>query len=150
MRNDVESVLRASRALLGVIARSVAEALDSVTLPQFRVLVVLASSGPCPVGILASRLGAVASTFSRFLDRMETAGLVQRLPSPDSRRETLVGLAPKGARIVQEATDRRREAMAEILDRLAPEEHAVLVAALDTFSAAAGEPAPETLLTLGL
>ena len=35
-----EATLRASRALLGIVARSVADALEQVTLPQFRVLVV--------------------------------------------------------------------------------------------------------------
>jgi DNA-binding MarR family transcriptional regulator len=147
---DVEAVIRASRALLGVIATSVTEALETVTLPQFRVLVVLASSGPLPIGAVAARLNAVPSTFSRFLDRMEDAGLVARSPSPGSRREILVQLAEKGARIVHEATQRRRESVAEILGRLGPSERAAIVAALDTFSAAAGEPSPETMLTMGL
>jgi DNA-binding MarR family transcriptional regulator len=147
---DVESVIRASRALLGVIATSVAEALETVTLPQFRVLVVLASSGPLPIGAVAARVNAVPSTFSRFLDRMEEAGLVARGPSPDSRREILVRLADDGARIVHEATQRRRESMAEILGRLDSRERKALVTALDAFSAAAGEPSPETLLTMGL
>lgn len=148
--DEVESVLRASRALLGVVARSVAEALESVTLPQFRVLVVLASTGPAPIGILAAKLGSVPSTFSRFLDRMEEAGLVARQPSPGSRREVLIALQPKGAAIVEEATERRRQAIAEILQRLGKTERAAILAAMDEFSAAADEPAPETLLVLGL
>jgi DNA-binding MarR family transcriptional regulator len=148
--DEVEAVLRASRALLGVVARSVAEALESVTLPQFRVLVVLASSGPMPIGTLASRLGSTPSTFSRFLDRMEEARLVARQPSPDSRREVLVALRPRGAAIVEEATEQRRKAMAEILRHLSGSERTAVVGALDAFSRAAGEPAPETLLVLGL
>lgn len=148
--DEVESVLRASRALLGVVAQSVVEALESVTLPQFRVLVVLASSGPAPIGVLAATLGSVPSTFSRFLDRMEEAGLVARQPSPGSRREVLIALEPRGAAIVEEATERRRRAIAEILRRLGSAERAALVAALDSFSLAAGEPAPETLLVMGL
>jgi DNA-binding MarR family transcriptional regulator len=147
--DEVESVLRASRALLGVVARSIAEALESVTLPQFRVLVVLASSGPVPIGILAAKLGSVPSTSSRLLDRMEEAGLVARQPSPDSRREVLIALRPRGAAIVQEATERRRQAIAGILHGLDSTQRDAIVAALDTFSAAAGEPAPETLLILG-
>ena len=147
---DVDSVLRASRALMGVVARSLTPALESVTLPQFRVLVVLASSGPLPIGLLASRLGAVASTFSRFVDRLEDTSLVEREPNPDSRREVLVRLTAKGEEMVREATDRRRHAMAEVLERLTPEERASLSHALDVFSAAADEPTPETLLVLGL
>ncbi|WP_415854362.1 MarR family winged helix-turn-helix transcriptional regulator [Sinomonas sp. G460-2] len=147
---DVEAVLRASRALLGVVASSVADALETVTLPQFRVLVVLASSGSTAIGALAARLGAVASTFSRFIDRMEDGGFVERAPSPDSRREILVRITPKGTDIVYGATQQRRESIARILRRLGREERASIVAGLETFSAAAGEPSPETLLTLGL
>lgn len=150
LHEEVESVLRASRALLGVVARSVAEALESVTLPQFRVLVVLASSGPTPIGALAAKLGSTPSTFSRFLDRMEEAGLVARQPSPGSRREVLVALRPRGATIVEDATQRRRGAMAEILARLDTAQRGALASALDAFSHAAEEPAPETLLVLGL
>ncbi|ASN53635.1 MarR family transcriptional regulator [Sinomonas sp. R1AF57] len=148
--DDVEAVLRASRALLGIVASSLSNALESVSLPQFRVLVVLASCGPTPIGALAGKLGSVPSTFSRFLDRMEEAELVERQPSPDSRREVLVALRPKGAAIVQEATERRRAAIAEILQRAGAGELAIIVEGLGAFSVAAGEPAPETLIVLGL
>jgi DNA-binding MarR family transcriptional regulator len=148
--DEVESVVRASRALMGIVARSLADALESVTLPQFRALVVLASSGPQPIGVLAAKLGSVPSTFSRFLDRMEDAGLVERQPSPGSRREILIALRPKGAAIVQEATEQRRAAMRQVLQGVSKEDLAGIVAAFDTFSRAAGEPAPETLLILGL
>ncbi len=40
----VEATLRASRALLGVVARSVAPVLDQVSLAQFRVRVLLAAT----------------------------------------------------------------------------------------------------------
>jgi DNA-binding MarR family transcriptional regulator len=147
---DVDSVLRASRALMGVVARSLMPALESVTLPQFRVLVVLASSGPVPIGFLASRLGTVASTFSRFVDRLEDASLVEREPNPDSRREILVRLTAKGEEMVREVTERRRHAMAGVLERLTPGERCSLAHALDIFSAAADEPTPEMLLVLGV
>lgn len=46
----VVETLTASRALLGVIARSLATVMDTVTLPQFRVLVVLSDFGPLRMG----------------------------------------------------------------------------------------------------
>ena len=58
-------VLTASRALLGVVAQSVSPALEFVTLPHFRVLVILTSAGPLRMGSLAERMGANSSTFSR-------------------------------------------------------------------------------------
>ncbi|MGN6742191.1 MAG: MarR family transcriptional regulator, partial [Amnibacterium sp.] len=82
--NDQQAVLRASRAMLAVVARSMGPVLDELTLPQFRVLVLLQTAGPARVGLLAERLGVVPSTFSRVLDRLESSGWVARSPSADS------------------------------------------------------------------
>jgi DNA-binding MarR family transcriptional regulator len=145
-----EAVLAASRALLGVVAQSVAPALEFVTLPHFRVLVVLRSGGPLRMGSLAERMGANSSTFSRSIDRMVTGGWVERSASPDSRREVLISATPAGRGLVDAVTERRRLAISEILSEMTPESQGSLVAALEVFSAAAREPAVEDLLILGL
>jgi DNA-binding MarR family transcriptional regulator len=145
-----EATLRASRALLGIVARSVADALEQVTLPQFRVLVVLAGSGAMRMGALAARVGAVPSTFSRTIDRMVDGGWVARQESPQSRRETLVDLTENGRRLVDQVTERRRRQVASVLTSLTTDEQQQIIAALELLSTAAGEPTPEDLLTLGL
>ena len=61
----LERTLTASRALLGLVARSLAGVSDAVTLPQFRVLVLLATRGPARMGDLAQLLGVHQSSFSR-------------------------------------------------------------------------------------
>lgn len=146
----VEATVIASRALLGMVARSVSSALDLVTLPQFRVMVVLAAEGPLRVTTLAQRMGAVPSTFSRTLDRMVGGGWVTRTENPDSRREVLVRLTAQGRALVDEVTERRRTEIRAALERLSPQERARVTAALATFGRAAGEPSLEDLLTLGL
>ena len=145
-----EATLRASRALLGIVARSVADAIDQVTLPQFRVLFVLSGSGAMRMGALAARVGAVPSTFSRTIDRMVDGGWVVRQESPQSRREILVDLTDAGRQLVEQVTDRRRRQMASVLTSLTSEEQQKIIDALDLFSTAAGEPTPEDLLVLGL
>lgn len=145
-----EATLRASRALLGIVARSVSDALEKVTLPQFRVLVVLAGSGAMRMGALAARVGAVPSTFSRSIDRMVEGGWVIRQESPQSRREILVDLTDEGRQLVDQVTERRRRQVASVLTSLAPDEQQQIIDALELFSTAAGEPTPEDLLTLGL
>lgn len=145
-----EATLRASRALLGIVARSVGDALEHVTLPQFRVLVVLAGSGTMRMGALAARVGAVPSTFSRTIDRMVEGGWVERRESPESRREILVDLSTQGRRLVDQVTDRRRRQVAAVLTSLTPDEQRQIIEALELFSTASGEPTPEDLLTLGL
>ncbi len=145
-----DEVLLASRALLGVVARSMSGALDAVTLPQFRVLVILSSSEPLRMGALAARLGAVPSTFTRSIDRMVEGGWVRRIPSPDSRREVLVEATPSGERLVAEVTEQRRRELGSILSALSAADRAAVEHAFALFAEAAGEPAASELLTLGL
>jgi hypothetical protein len=68
----VDGVLRASRALVAVAARSIAQVDDTVTLPQYRALVALAARGPQNMGALADELGVHASTATRMCDRLAT------------------------------------------------------------------------------
>jgi DNA-binding MarR family transcriptional regulator len=146
----VEATLTSSRALLGVVARSVADALHDVTLPQFRVLVVLSTVGTLRIGALAERMSANPSTFSRTIDRMVTHGWVDRATSVDSRREVLIQITEKGRALVDQVTVRRRHDIAEILGRLAPAEQRAVSAALALFAEASGEPQSKDLLVLGL
>ena len=145
-----EATLTASRALVGVAARSVADALELVTLPQFRTLVVLAGAGQLRVGELAAKVHAHPSTFSRSLDRMVTGGWVERLASPGSRREVLVRLSPAGRALVDEVTERRRRELSRILSKLTAEEQLSVLNAFELFARAAEEIPAEDLLTLGL
>jgi DNA-binding MarR family transcriptional regulator len=144
-----EATLTASRALLAVVARSLASALEEITLPQWRVLVLLASRGPMRSGVLAELLGVHPSTFSRTADRMVTAGLIGRAGNPDSRREVLIGLAPAGRRMVDDVTGRRRAEIDAILSRLSARQREVVLRGMSAFAEAAGEPAASDLATLG-
>lgn len=150
LSDAVEATVLASRALLGMVARSVSGALELVTLPQFRVLVVLTAEGPLRVTTLAQRMGVVPSTFSRTLDRMVAGGWLVRTENPDSRREVLVQLSDQGRRLVEEVTERRRAEIRTALEGLTPQARTAIGAALAAFSEAAGEPSPEDLLVLGL
>jgi len=142
-------VLAASRALLGVVALSLAPVLEQVTLTQFRALVLLSGLGPTRIGALAQRLGVHQSTFTRTTDRMVEAGLVRRLDNPGNRREVLVEATEAGLDHVREVTRRRRTGIEEILDRLDAAEVDAVGRALETFARAAGEPSVEALAVLG-
>lgn len=145
-----DATLTASRALLGVVARSVASALEVVTLPQFRVLVLLFTGGPTRIGSLAEQMGAVPSTFTRSVDRMVAGGWISRAENPDSRREVLIELTDDGRRLVEAVTERRRREIVAVLKKLSADEGAMVSRAFALFNAAAGEPTVEDLLTLGL
>jgi DNA-binding MarR family transcriptional regulator len=145
-----DATLLVSRALLGVVARSVSSALEFVTLPQFRVLVVLSANAPMRMGALAERVHANQSTFSRSMDKIVTGGWAERSTSPDSRREVLISLTPAGRALVDEVTERRHVEISTILERLTLSEQDSVRAALELFAIAAGEYSVEELLVLGI
>jgi DNA-binding MarR family transcriptional regulator len=144
----VDSVLGASRALVGVAARSLAAAEDQVTLPQYRALVVLVARGPQRVLDLAEALDVNQSTATRMCDRLVRKGLVERERPDDDRRTVIVTITDSGRELVGMVTRRRRAQISAILRRLDPHARVNLVASLRDFSEAAGE-APEQAWSLG-
>jgi DNA-binding MarR family transcriptional regulator len=135
----VDAVLTASRVLVAIAARSLAEVADEVTLTQYRSLVVLASRGPQSVAVLAEELGVTPSTVSRLCDRLVRKGLVRRREDRRDRRAVRLALTPAGRELVDAVTDRRRAEIATLLDGIVEEEQRSLVQALRRLALAAGE-----------
>ncbi|HEX5120710.1 MAG TPA: MarR family transcriptional regulator [Pseudonocardiaceae bacterium] len=136
-----DALLTASRLLVAVSARSIASVDDSITLPQYRLLVVLFNYGPLKLATLAEHLGVNPSTATRMIDRLIATRLASRQVNPSSRREVVVELTEAGAGVVSEATSRRREEIAGIVARMPDRRRRDLVAALEAFADAGGEPA---------
>ncbi|MER6842806.1 MarR family winged helix-turn-helix transcriptional regulator [Streptomyces platensis] len=141
--DDVDAVTRAvltaSRLLVAVSARSLGEVEERVTLPQFRMLVVLATRGATKLVALAELLQVAPSTAMRMVDRLIAAGLADRQANPGNRRETLLQLTDEGRRTVEDVTARRRAEISTIVERLAPEQRSALIDALTAFNDAGGE-----------
>jgi DNA-binding MarR family transcriptional regulator len=135
----VDAVLHASRALVAVAARSVAAVDQSLTLPQFRALVVLAGRGAQTVGALADELGVHSSTATRMCDRLERRGLIARHTSEHSRREVTVRLAAPGQTLLNRVTAVRRRAIGDVVRRVPRPLRPAMVQGLRAFAQAAGE-----------
>ncbi|WP_062520071.1 MarR family winged helix-turn-helix transcriptional regulator [Demequina silvatica] len=151
MHDDATTAtLVASRALLGIVARSLAPALSEVTVPQFRVLVVLSGEGSLRMGDLAERIGIHPSTLTRTVERLQHGGWITRAESPESRREVRVSLSESGAELVTTVTERRRALLREVLAEVAPEDREAVRLGMEAFARAAGEPDPRDLLELGI
>ena len=136
----VTAVLTASRLLVAVSARSLASVEESLTLPQFRMLVVLESRGAMNISRLGEHLDVIPSTAMRMIDRLVAAGMLQRKPSSANRREILIDLTTKGGGTVRRATERRRAEIARIVASMPADQRAGLVTALTAFSEAGEEP----------
>lgn len=133
-----DAVLLSSRVLVAVASRSLAAVDDSVTLPQFRALVVLERSDR-KVGDLARELRIQPSTATRLCDRLVRQRLVRRVVDRSNRREINISLSPKGQALVREVTERRRREIAQIMRRVPAAQRAMIVEALTVFQTAAGE-----------
>lgn len=146
----VSAVLTASRVLVAVSAESLAAVQETVTVTQFRTLVVLQTHGVINQKWLAEQLAINPSTALRMVDKLEAAGLVTRQDNPGDRREVQLRLTRKGARLVEDVTERRRRAIKRIVTTMAADARTELVAVLAEFANAAGEPrAPGGVTTFG-
>jgi DNA-binding MarR family transcriptional regulator len=136
-----DALLTASRSLMAISARSIEEIDDTITIAQFRTLVILSNRGAINLATLAGLLGVQPSATGRMVDRLVAAGLIDRLPHPTSRRELLAALTNRGREVVRRVTAHRRAEIAQIVEKMPPPERHGLVLALTAFTDAGGEPA---------
>ncbi len=135
----VDAVLSASRVLVAIAARSLADAGDEVTLTQYRSLVVLASRGPQTMATLAEAVAVTAPTASRLCDRLVRKGLVRRRTDHKDRRQVRIGLTEAGRALIDAVSARRRVEIAELLASIPPKTQRSVATALAQLAESAGE-----------
>jgi len=131
--------MAASRAFVGLTARSLAAVDGDVTLPQFRALVVLAVRGPQRSVDIAEELRVNPSTGTRMCDRLARKGLIKRVRSTSDRRVVRLRLTSKGHDIVEQVVTRRRTELEQLVAATADLWQPAVIEALSAFAAAAGE-----------
>ena len=136
---QVQAVMVAAQALVGVAAQGVAEVEDRVTLPQLRVLMLVATQGGLNLGALAHTMGVHPSNASRACDRLVEAGLLQRNESAIDRRNLMLELTDEGHSLIDELIEHRQTAIAAILARMPETRRRTLASALGSFAQATGE-----------
>ncbi|GAA0727067.1 MarR family transcriptional regulator [Dactylosporangium roseum] len=135
----MQALMLASRAFVGLAARSLAAVAGEVTLPQFRALVVLAVRGPQRSIDIADELQVNPSTGTRMLDRLIRKGLVRRVRSTADRRVVRVRLTRAGHDVVEQVMARRRADLERLVAETADLWQPPVTAALTAFAEAAGE-----------
>src|SRR5260370_22882181 len=103
-----DALLTSSRLLVAVSARSIGQVDETITIPQFRTLVILSNRGPLNLATLAGLLGVQPSATGRMVDPLVAARLIDRLPHPTSRRELLPPLTKRGPELVRLGTAYQR------------------------------------------
>jgi DNA-binding MarR family transcriptional regulator len=120
----------ATRDLVGVALRSVDQV--EVSLPQFRLLMVLQQSGRSTSTECAKALGVVGSSVTRLADRLHASGHLLRGADPLNRSVVTLELTTQGRKLVRQVTARRRRELSRVLDRIDPAERAACATVLRT------------------
>jgi DNA-binding MarR family transcriptional regulator len=137
---DVLETLQATmRVLTGIALRSLDVLDGAVTLPQFRILAVLADSGRAGSAQVARTLGIETSAVTRFTDRMVAARYASRDAAPDHLGEAVLELSASGEDLVGRVADWRERELARIVRRLPLAERTILTHALRQLVEVAGE-----------
>lgn len=138
-----EDVLNATRALVGIAARSLSTIGDDVTLAQYRVLVLLDGRGPLTMGALAQSLGVTPSTVTRVCSVLVEKKLISRETSLANRRLVRASLTGGGRNLVARVMEDRRVLIESALAQMTPNARRRFAAGLRAFAVAAGEVSDE-------
>ncbi|MGY1883913.1 MarR family winged helix-turn-helix transcriptional regulator [Blastococcus sp. SYSU DS0753] len=109
----------------------------------FEVLVRLARSegGRLTMGSLAEQISLTTGGVTRLIDRMESAGFVERIPFPTDRRVSHAALTDAGRAKLQEAAPVHAANLRSTFAPLSDEDRATLDDLLDRLRAVAGAEA---------
>ncbi|HET9889695.1 MAG TPA: MarR family transcriptional regulator [Mycobacterium sp.] len=132
----VEAITTAAGVLADCTTRAVAATDQSITLPQLRLLEILAAQGPLKISALADYLVVNASTASRMADRLIRSDLISRQVNPTSRREIVVDLTRTGVAVVRQVDQLRGDEIAAVVARMPRTAWDELLRVLDAFNAA--------------
>ncbi|MBO3742356.1 MarR family winged helix-turn-helix transcriptional regulator [Actinoplanes flavus] len=127
-------------SLVGVLERARLAQQPAVPPAQLRVLTIVAGNRHTNMSRLAEALDVVPSSASRLCDRLEATGLLRRVADPRDRREVRLLLTSAARRLLADLRERRRAALAEVLERMPVAAQQDLLRALQAFTAAAGHP----------
>lgn len=133
-----EALTRIRRVLLrpGYRQRLLAGLPQDVPLGVLRLLrVVQRASDPPSIGAVADVLTVDPSTASRMVDRAVERGELERRTCVDDARRTRLHLTPAGQALLDTATHRRRELLAEVTSDWAPDDLDDLVGHLERLQA---------------
>jgi DNA-binding MarR family transcriptional regulator len=116
----VEALERLVAAAVGLTTTVLGEVsvAGELTLPQWRILVVVTRSDGSRVGEVAGKVGVSLPAASRLVRRLERRGLVTAARDEDDRRATIVRPTEKGLRLWEDVVGRRRRRLVAALDVL--------------------------------
>jgi DNA-binding MarR family transcriptional regulator len=111
-----------------------------VTARQATLLALVKLSPGLSLAELAAEEGISPPALSGYVDRLERAGLLERVRSAEDRRRVGLRLTDDGAKLIRRIRARRTTWLAERLKRLAPAELEAIEAAIPALQRLLGDP----------
>ncbi len=102
-----------------------------LTMPQFKLLLLIASRKGLTVGDLAQRLGVTPPTVTIMLDRLVEHGLVRREDDPVDRRLVIACMTASGLQLLQRLNLHADTEIAECMSDLSPADLHCLLTGLE-------------------
>lgn len=108
-----------------------------LTLRRFKILTLLAETGPCRLRDLADAVRVAPRTMTATVDELESAGLIERRAHPHDRRAVLVALTSAGRLTLDEGQRHRSETVTGITRHLDAAQRAQLAELLTSLVSSA-------------
>lgn len=134
-----DALVAALPFLTTVAVRTQGVVAEDLTLPQVRVVSLVATNGAMTVTALAARLRVNPSNAGRTCEQLVARGLLHRSPHGSDRRSWLLELSSSGAALIAELTEHRRRAFAAVVARMRTNEQRRLARGLAALSSVADE-----------
>lgn len=124
---DVGELAGSLRLSVTRLARILRQQSDTGLTPtQLAALATLDRLGPVPIGVLADEEQVGAPTATKVVDKLASAGYVDRLADPADRRVTRVAVTVAGRRLLGDVRARKDAWLGSQLSELTDEDRAAL------------------------
>ncbi|MET8577711.1 MULTISPECIES: MarR family winged helix-turn-helix transcriptional regulator [unclassified Streptomyces] len=104
---------------------------------QLRVLHILEHHDGIKLRTLAETLASTPPSTSRLCDRLQAAGFVERVASPEDRREVRLHLSSRGHAFLADLRSRRERELRKVLADMPAAKRVALLEGLEAFCATA-------------
>lgn len=91
---------------------------ENLTPREMVVMLLVSKKDKCAITKMADYLGVPFSTFTEVLDRLESKGLIERIPNPESRRSMLVVSTSTGIQLLNKIERKIENELDEIFKEL--------------------------------
>lgn len=116
-----------------------------VTMPQAKLLYVVATAGELSMSEIAARLGVTVSTSSGAVERLVEVGLLARSDDPNNRRQVRVSITEMGSTTLGQLRELSGRHLRTMLERVSDEDLDIVERAIRIMTEALPDTAPTTI-----